>query len=203
MEEQDSDLALRTVTLNDHEERPLDSSEQKELVQVQLLTSHAILPIRTTIGLAGYDLISPEAISIPAYSRKLIDTQLAFAIPHGYYGCIAARSGLSIKSIDIGAGVINSDYCGSVKALLINNGNVPFQVAKGDRIAQMIIEKILTQGLVPVTELPKTERSKKGFGSTGSRNMTLQSINIDEGNGAIVEMYTTLQDEGNDTLLTR
>src|SRR6266540_2271805 len=105
------------VLFPNHEERPLDSSERKELVQVQLLTSHAKLPFCATIGSAGYDLISPEAISIPAYSRK---------------------------SIDIGAGVIDSDFRGSVKALLINNGNVPFQVAKGDRIAQMIIEKIST-----------------------------------------------------------
>ncbi len=145
--------------MNDHEERPLDSSERKELVQVQLLTSHAKMPIHATIGSAGYDLISPEAISIAAYSRKLIDTQLALAIPHGYYGRIAARSGLSIKSIDI----IDSDYRGSVKALLINNGNVPFQVAKGDRIAQMIIEKISTRGLVPVTELQKQNEARKAL----------------------------------------
>ncbi len=84
--------------------------------------------------------------------------------------------------------------------MLINNGNVAFQVAKGDRIAQMIIEKILTQGLVPVTELPKTEQSKKGFGSMGSRNTTLQSIDIDEGNGANVQIHTTLYDEGNGAL---
>src|SRR6266498_5030887 len=102
------------------------------------------MPIPATTDSAGYNLISPEAISIPAYSQKLIDTQLALAIPHGYYGRIATRSGLSIKNINIGAGVINSDYRGSVKALLLNNGNVPFQVAKGDTIAQMIIEKILT-----------------------------------------------------------
>jgi len=82
MEEQDSELTLRTITSNDHKERPLDSSEQKELVQVQLLTSHVKMPIHATTGLAGYDLISPEAISIPAYSRKLIDTQLALAILH-------------------------------------------------------------------------------------------------------------------------
>ena len=94
MEEQDSDLALRTITSIDHKERPLDSSEQKELVQVQLLTSHAKMPIPATTDSAGYDLISPEAISIPAYSQKLIDTQLTLAISHGYYRHIAARSGL-------------------------------------------------------------------------------------------------------------
>jgi len=83
--------------------------------------------------------------------------------------------------------------------LLPNNGNVPFQVAKRDRIAQIIIEKITTRGLVQVLELPKTEQSKKGFGLTGSRNTTLQSINIDEGNGANVQPHTTLQDKGNRT----
>ena len=83
--------------------------------------------------------------------------------------------------------------------MLPNNGNVPFQVAKRDRIAQIIIEKITTRGLVQVLELPKTEQSKKGFGLTGSRNTTLQSINIDEGNGANVQPHTTLHDEGNRT----
>ena len=78
-----------------------------------------------------------------------------------------------MKSIDIEAGVIDSDFHGSVKALLINNGNNPFEVAKGDRMAQLIIEKISTRGLVQTLELPVTERNKKGFGSTGLKTTTL------------------------------
>jgi len=178
-EEQDSNLALRIINSIDHKQEFLDNLEQNGLVQVKLLSSHAKLPIRTTTGSAGYNLISPEAISIPAHSRKLIDTKIALALPNGTYGRIAPRSGLSMKEIDIGAGVIDSDYCGSVKALLINNSNIPFQVAKGDQMAQLIIEKISTGNLVQTRELSDTERSKKGFGSTsqtGSLNEDIRKL---------------------------
>ena len=80
--------------------------------------SQAKMPIGATPGSARFDLISPEAISIPAHSRKLIDTQIALSIPLGFYGHIAPRSGLSMQEIDIGAGVLDSDYHGPVKALL-------------------------------------------------------------------------------------
>jgi len=186
MEEQDSNLALRIVNSNNHEEQLLDPLEQKELIQVKLLTSQAKMPICATPGSAGFDLISPEAISIPAHSRKLIDTQIALSIPLGFYGRIAPRSGLSMQEIDIGAGVIDSDYRRPVKALLINNGNTSFQVTKGTRMAQLIFEKISTRGINQVKDLDSTERNMKGFGSTGSRTTTLQYEPIEE-NGAIVQ----------------
>ena len=202
MEEQDSNLALRIVNSIDHEQEHLDNLEQNGLVQVKLLSSHAKLPIRATTGSAGYDLISPEAISIPSHSRKLIDTKIALALPNGTYGRIAPRSGLSMKAIDIGAGVIDSDYRGSVKALLINNGNIPFQVAKGDRMAQSIIEKISTGNLVQKTELLDTERSKKGFGSTGSPNEENETLHFPTTTLPIEENATLQNSEGNGTTVT-
>jgi len=89
-------------------------------------------------------------------------------IPSGHYGRIAPRSGLAYKSmIDIGAGVIDSDYRGEVKVLMINSSNVEFQVTKGMRIAQLILERASTPDIIEVGSLDETERSNGGFGSTG------------------------------------
>ena len=84
-------------------------------------------------------------------------------------GCrIAPRSGLATKSsVDVGAGVVDRDYTGDVKVLLINNGTEPFQVHKGDRIAQLIIEKIASVPITKTDSLDNTIRGDAGFGSTG------------------------------------
>lgn len=90
------------------------------------------------------------------------------AIPEGNYGRIAPRSGLAAKNmIDVGAGVIDSDYRGEVKVLLFNLSDVDFEVSKNDRIAQLIIEKYTPTQLVEVEELDSTVRGVGGFGSTG------------------------------------
>ena len=90
------------------------------------------------------------------------------AIPHGNYGRIAPRSGLAVKKmIDVGAGVIDSDYRGEVKVLLFNFGAEDFKVCKGDRIAQLIIEKYTITSIQEVENLSSTERGEAGFGSTG------------------------------------
>ena len=90
------------------------------------------------------------------------------AIPHGNYGRIAPRSGLAAKNfIDIGAGVIDSDYRGEVKVLLFNFNTTPFTVNVGDRIAQLIIEKYTRTTIEEVEDLDATVRGEGGFGSTG------------------------------------
>ena len=118
---------------------------------------------------AGYDLHASEAITVPARGKALISTGLAFAIPEGNYGRIAPRSGLAVKNfIDVGAGVIDSDYRGQVKVLLFNlSQDKDFQINEGDRIAQMIIEKYTPTELVEVETLSDTVRGAGGFGSTG------------------------------------
>jgi dUTP pyrophosphatase len=79
---------------------------------------------------------------VPKRGQALISTGLAFAIPTGNYGRVAPRSGLAVKnSINVGAGVIDSDYRGEVKVLLFNHGDADFEISEGDRIAQLIIEK--------------------------------------------------------------
>ena len=98
----------------------------------------------------------------------MIGTGLAFGIPVGNYGRIAPRSGLAAKnSIDVGAGVIDSDYRGEVKVLLFNFSDTDFKIAEGDRIAQMIIEKYTITALTEVDTLDDTVRGEGGFGSTG------------------------------------
>ena len=98
----------------------------------------------------------------------MVGTGLAFAIPVGNYGRIAPRSGLAVKnSIHVGAGVVDSDYRGEVKVCLFNHSDNVFDIAEGDRIAQMIIEKYTMTDLVEVEALDDTIRGEGGFGSTG------------------------------------
>ena len=126
------------------------------------------MPVKGSVFAAGYDLHAIEKGVVPARGKALIGTGLAFGIPTGNYGRIAPRSGLAAKnSIDIGAGVIDSDYRGEVKVLLFNFSDTDFKVAEGDRIAQMIIEKYTITALEEVKELDDTVRGEGGFGSTG------------------------------------
>ena len=109
---------------------------------VKLHDPAAKLPTHATSGSAGYDLYSCEDPLIPPGTRKPVNTGISIAVPSGTYARIAPRSGLSVKGLDIGAGVIDSDYRGLVKAVLINNSNTEFQIKQGDRMAQMILESI-------------------------------------------------------------
>lgn len=133
------------------------------------LSESAKCPKRGTENSAGYDLYSTEAILIEPFSRNLVGTGIAIAIPSGYYGRIAPRSGLSVKGIDIGAGVIDIDYRGEVKVLMINNSKQSFIVNAGDRIAQLLIEKITHPDFIEVDRenISDTSRGGNGFGSTG------------------------------------
>lgn len=118
---------------------------------------------------AGYDIISSEDRKVSAGSRALISTGLRVAIPKGWVGIIKPRSGLSVKhSIDIGAGVIDCGYTGEVKVCFINNGNVPYHIEEGNKIAQMIVVPIYTTWNVErVSSFSESERSEKGFNSSG------------------------------------
>ena len=132
------------------------------------LDPEALLPVRQTEGSVGYDLHSIIDTEIPPRSRKLISTGIKIKIPVGTYGRIAPRSSLACKKfIDVGAGVIDNDYRGEIKVLLINNKDDIFEVRKNDRIAQLIFEKCITPKLEVVNELDETERNEGGFGSTG------------------------------------
>ena len=137
-------------------------------LKIKKLSDKAYLPTRGSKLAAGFDLYASEETVVKAQGKQLIATDLAIAVPYGYYARIAPRSGLAVKKfIDVGAGVVDSDYRGEVKVLLFNFGTEDFQVNKGDRIAQMILEKIAMVQCEEVEDLDDTHRGEGGFGSTG------------------------------------
>jgi len=105
---------------------------------------------------------------IPASGNGLEKTDLAIQLPPGCYGRIAPRSGLALHHrTDVGGGVVDEDYRGNVGVILFNHSNSPFQIHRGDRIAQLICQNIVYPTIREVKELDETERDAKGFGSTG------------------------------------
>ncbi len=143
---------------------------QVQKLQVKKLDPNAILPKKGSKEAAGYDMYALEDCVVLSKDKLLIKTGIAMAIPLGCYGRIAPRSGLACKKfIDVGAGVVDSDYRGEVRVLLFNFGKEDFKVSKGDRIAQLIIEKIANTELEEVEILEETKRGEGGFGSTGKK----------------------------------
>ncbi|KAL2218686.1 putative Dut [Thermoascus aurantiacus ATCC 26904] len=135
---------------------------------VKKLSEKGRAPTRGSAFAAGYDLYSAKDTVIPAKGKGLVDTGIAIAVPEGTYGRIAPRSGLAAKNfIDTGAGVIDADYRGEVKVLLFNFSDEDFVVKEGDRIAQLVLERIYTPEVKVVDELEESIRGAGGFGSTG------------------------------------
>lgn len=139
------------------------------LIDIKKLSEKAQTPTRATNNAAGYDLYSAQDIIINTQERQLIKTDISMSIPEGYYGRIAPRSGLALKSgIDVMAGVIDSDYRGEIGVILLNTSKTtPFTIKCGDRIAQIIFEKYHAVEFRELTELKSSVRSSGGFGSTG------------------------------------
>ena len=124
------------------------------ILKVQKLNNNAALPKRSTKGAAGYDLCASQDCTIPAGGKGLVPTGLSISFPAGLYAMIAPRSGLALKKfIDVGAGVVDVDYRGEVGVVLFNHGDHDFEVKMGDRIAQLILEKISTPEVEEVSEL--------------------------------------------------
>lgn len=137
-------------------------------LRVKRLSEHASLPVRGSSGAAGYDLASAYDITVPARGKALCKTDLSIAIPLGTYARVAPRSGLAWKhSISVGAGVVDADYRGNVGVILFNHSETDFGVDRGDRIAQLVLERIATPDVVEVKDLDGTTRGAGGFGSTG------------------------------------
>ncbi|KAL0819062.1 hypothetical protein ABMA28_008340 [Loxostege sticticalis] len=134
------------------------------------LTEHAFPPLKGSEKAAGFDLKSAYDYVVPARGKLLIKTDLQIELPPGCYGRVAPRSGLALKNfIDVGAGVIDEDYRGNVGVVLFNHSDQDFVVTKGDRIAQLICERIYYSELEEVSNLSETKRADGGFGSTGKQ----------------------------------
>ena len=137
------------------------------MLQIRIRGPNGKNPTRGSALAAGYDLYSAVNVTLSSKTRQLIGTELSITVPPGVYGRIAPRSGMSVKCIDIGAGVVDADYTGEIKVLLINNGESDFEVQIGDRIGQLILEKHVIADMLTVDFLKETERGECGFGSSG------------------------------------
>lgn len=137
--------------------------------QIKLNHSNAKSPTRGSEQAAGLDLYSVESTLIAPGQHTTIDTGVSFQLPSGTVGLIWPRSGLAVKhGIDVLAGVIDSDYRGSVKVCLVNHGETLFRVEPGDRIAQLVIQEYVRAEVAPADFLNETNRGEQGFGSTGT-----------------------------------
>lgn len=135
---------------------------------VKKLSEFATLPTKGSKLAAGYDLYAAYDYVIKAKGKEMVKTDLQIALPSGCYGRVAPRSGLAWKNfIDVGAGVIDEDYRGPVNVILFNFGEQDFEIKRGDRVAQLICEKIQQTEIKEVEDLNVTERGSNGFGSTG------------------------------------
>ena len=132
------------------------------------------LPSRATEHAAGFDLrasvVAPTVVNVGA--RLLVPTGVAIALPPGYEAQIRPRSGLALRSgvtLLNAPGTIDADYRGEVGVIVVNHGDAPLTIARGDRIAQMVIHRLPEVELESVDELPETPRGGGGFGHTGVR----------------------------------
>jgi dUTP pyrophosphatase len=128
------------------------------------------LPAYATTGAAGMDVVSAEDVTLAPGARHAVATGLSVAIPQGYEIQVRPRSGLALKhgiTVPNTPGTIDSDYRGELKVILINHGTEPFVIARGDRVAQLVLAPVVQAEWDEVAELDATERGAGGFGSTG------------------------------------
>jgi len=116
---------------------------------------------------AGHDIYALKDGTIPAQRQMLVDTGIAIGLPCATYGRLAARSGIASKhGIAVGGGVIDADYTGEIKVILRNHGDANYEFQAGDRIAQLIVEKIQTHDAMEIDNLEDPDRATQAFGST-------------------------------------
>jgi dUTP pyrophosphatase len=126
-------------------------------------------PAYSSAGAAGADLFASETAELAPGGRAAVSTGLFLAIPPGYAGLVWPRSGLAIRSgIDTLAGVIDSDYRGEVRVVLVNHGEETVTIRPGDRIAQLLVQPVSRATFETESSLSDTDRGEGGFGSTGA-----------------------------------
>lgn len=121
-------------------------------------------------GDAGADLRSTQELVLKAGERALVPTGIKIAMPNGYVGLVHPRSGLAVKhgiTVLNAPGTIDAGYRGEVMVPLLNTSTEDFPIAKGDRIAQLVFQKVEIARFVAVAELPESSRGETGFGSSG------------------------------------
>lgn len=127
------------------------------------------LPAYATAGAVGLDLMAADAGWVRAGEQIMFSTGFAFEIPAGFEGQVRSRSGLAFnRYVYVFPGTIDSDYRGEIKVQIINHGTDPFEVRRGDRIAQLVIAPVVRAVLKMSPQLAQSERGSGGFGSTGA-----------------------------------
>ena len=143
-------------------------------LKIKLLSTDAKVPTRGNSSAAGLDVFSPISLTFQPGQIEVVPLDLAIECPEHSYVRIAPRSGLAVKhGLDTLAGVIDSDFRGNVGVVLINHGTVTASIHEGQRIAQLIVEKIETPTVQVVNELSVTARGKNGFGSTDKKSIEM------------------------------
>jgi dUTP pyrophosphatase len=148
--------------------------ETVDQIAIQRLHPDARVPSRTRAGDAAYDLACLEAFTLAPGERAMVPTGIAIAIPPGLAGLVLPRSGLAIEhgiACVNAPGLIDPNYRGELRVILINHGSEPFEAAAGDRIAQLLLVPYVAPELVVVDQLPDggDDRGAGGFGSSGRR----------------------------------
>ena len=136
-------------------------------LRVKKLTPEARIPTKGSRQAAGHDLHAQETQIIPAKGQGIIGAGIAIGLLSGNYGRLAPRSGLAVKHyLTINAGVIDTDYTGEIKVVIVNLGTENYKVHKGDKIAQLIVKRIISDEDILVQDLEATKRGTMGFGSS-------------------------------------
>lgn len=140
-----------------------------EIVDVPIVAAN--LPVYAHPGDAGADLIAMEAVTLPPGGRAIVGTGVRVALPEGYALFVAPRSGLAAKhgiSVVNAPGIVDAGYRGEIKVILLNTDTEnAYEVAPGDRIAQLVIVPVVQANFIPVDDLEDSARGQGGFGSTG------------------------------------
>ena len=137
-------------------------------LKVKKLVKDATLPSFAHAGDAGLDLYTIEDYELKPQERHAFKTGIAMEIPQGYVGLIWDKSGLAVKhGLHHLAGVIDATFRGEIQVVILNTGTEAYQVKKGDKIAQMLIQKVESVEVEEVAELDDTERGENGWGSSG------------------------------------
>ncbi|WP_291036847.1 dUTP diphosphatase [Herbiconiux sp.] len=143
---------------------------------IEILISAANVPSYAHPGDAGADLLSAEALTLEPGERRLVGTGVSIALPDGHVAFVVPRSGLAAKhgiTVVNSPGTVDAGYRGEIKVILLNtDSRVPYDIAVGDRIAQLIVMPVTRAVFVPVQTLPGSDRGEGGFGSTGYSSPT-------------------------------
>ena len=137
-------------------------------VQIKKLSESAVTPTKAHPSDAGFDLVASKTTIIPANGRALIPTDIAMAIPEGYYGMVVGRSGNTIKRGLVGmTGVVDAGYRNGIGIMAFNLTQEDIIIKQGERAGQIVLTPILACEIAEAEELDTTDRNQGGFGSTG------------------------------------